>query len=71
MTCDTFDLACHFWTITGPVWTFVDTWFPLATFIAGLLIGGALGWRWVLALLTAGVAWLIYRFVERKRASEP
>lgn len=64
MTCGAIDIACHVGNamdaVFGPVWSFIDTWFPLGTFIAGLIIGGILGWRVVLATLTLGVSWLLY-----------
>lgn len=69
MTCGLIDLGCHFGTATAPVFAFINAWAWLGWFIAGLIVGGILGWRTVLGVLTVGVGiWLYDRF---KATPEP
>jgi hypothetical protein len=69
MTCSLLDLGCHFGSATAPVFAFINAWAWLGWFIAGLIIGGILGWRVVLAVLTLGVGYFLYdRF---KKGDEP
>jgi hypothetical protein len=69
MTCGLIDLACHFGGLTAPVFAFINAWAWLGWFVAGLIVGGVLGWRPVLAVLTLGVGYVLYeRF---KKAPEP
>ena len=69
MNCGLVDLACHFGGFAAPVFAFINAWAWLGWFVAGLIIGGVLGWRVVLAVLTLGVGYFLYdRF---KKAPEP
>lgn len=69
MTCSLIDLACHFGNATAPLVAFWNTWWPLGLFISGLIVGGILGWRVVLAVLTLGIGYFIYERV--KNVPEP
>jgi hypothetical protein len=64
MTCSLIDLPCHLSNAAAPIFTFWQTWDLLIVFVAGLLVGGFLGWRIVLAVLTLGIGFFIY---ERTR----
>ncbi len=67
--CGFLDIACYASSSFAPVWAFINAWAWLGWFVAGLLIGGILGWRPVLAILTIGIGvWLYDRF---KKAPEP
>jgi hypothetical protein len=54
------DLACHLGGLIAPLQAFWATWWPLGLFTVGLIIGGVLGWRVVLAVLTLGVGYFLY-----------
>jgi hypothetical protein len=69
MSCGIIDFACHFGSAAAPIFAFINAWAWLGWFVAGLIIGGVLGWRPVLAVLTLGIGYLLYeRF---KKAPEP
>ena len=69
MTCGFLDLACMAGSALAPIVAFINAWAWLGWFVAGLLIGGVLGWRPVLAVLTLGIGyWLYDRF---RKAPEP
>lgn len=54
------DLSCYIAGVTAPFFAFFNTWWPLGLFVLGLIIGGILGWRVVLAVLTLGVGYFLY-----------
>jgi hypothetical protein len=54
------DFACHVGGLIAPLQAFWATWWPLGLFTVGLIIGGILGWRVVLAVLTLGVGYFLY-----------
>ncbi len=60
MTCDLLDIGCHFTASLAPLFHWWQTWDVLIALIVGLLIGGFLGWRIVLAVLTLGIGLFIY-----------
>lgn len=61
--CGFLDLACMASGAFAPVFAFINAWAWLGWFLAGLIIGGILGWRPVLAVITLGVGiWLYDRF---------
>ena len=69
MTCGFLDVSCMFGNATAPIFAFINAWAWLGWFVAGLIIGGILGWRVVLAVLTLGIGYFLYdRF---KKADEP
>lgn len=68
MNCNLIDISCQITRYLDPafVWwanaiEFVQFWFPLATFIAGLVLGAYMGKKVVAAVLTLGIATLIWR----------
>jgi hypothetical protein len=60
MSCALLDFGCHVGSFLAPVQAFWATWWPLGLFVSGLIIGGILGWRVVLAVLTLGVGYFLY-----------
>ncbi len=60
------DLSCYIGSWTQPIVSFWQTWDWLAWFVAGLIIGGILGWRVVLAVLTLGIGYLLYDRMKPK-----
>lgn len=69
MNCELLNFGCHINTATAPLQAFWAAWWPLGLFVCGMIIGGILGWRVVLAVLTLGIGWLLYdRF---KPVAEP
>ena len=58
--CGLIDLACHAQGALAPFFAFWSAWWPLGLFVCGLIIGGILGWRVVLAVLTLGVGYFLY-----------
>jgi hypothetical protein len=66
MTCSLIDLPCHLANAAAPIFTFWQTWDLLIVFVVGLLVGGFLGWRIVLAILTLGAGLFIYDRVKKR-----
>ena len=60
MSCSLLDFGCHVSNFLAPVQAFWAAWWPLGLFVSGLIIGGILGWRVVLAVLTLGVGYFLY-----------
>jgi hypothetical protein len=60
MSCSLLDFGCHVGGFLAPLQAFWATWWPLGLFVSGLIIGGILGWRVVLAVLTLGVGYFLY-----------
>lgn len=60
MSCAILDVGCHVGGFLAPVQAFWAAWWPLGLFVSGLIIGGILGWRVVLAVLTLGVGYFLY-----------
>ena len=58
--CGLIDLACHAQGALAPFFAFWNAWWPLGLFVCGLIVGGILGWRVVLAVLTLGVGYFLY-----------
>ena len=58
--CSLIDIGCHVGTALAPVSAFWAAWWPLGLFVLGLIVGGILGWRVVLAVLTLGAGWFLY-----------
>ena len=69
MTCSLIDIGCHINTATAPLQAFWAAWWPLGLFVCGMIVGGILGWRVILAMLTLGVGYLIYDW--NKKAPDP
>lgn len=63
------DIGCYLAGMFAPVAAFWATWDLLIVFVAGLLIGGMMGWRMVLAIITLGIGYFIYERV--KNVPEP
>jgi hypothetical protein len=63
------DLACHVGGLIAPLQAFWAAWWPLGLFVLGLIIGGILGWRVVLAVLTLGIGYFLYD--KFRPAAEP
>jgi hypothetical protein len=55
-----FNIACHIGGAFAPLQAFWAAWWPLGLFVCGLIVGGILGWRVVLAVLTLGVGYFLY-----------
>ena len=63
------DVGCMIGGFLAPLQAFWAAWWPLGLFVLGLIVGGILGWRVVLAVLTLGVGFFLYdRF---RPVSEP
>lgn len=60
MNCGIIDFGCKIGNALAPLQAFWAAWWPLGLFVCGLIIGGILGWRVVLAVLTLGVGYFLY-----------
>lgn len=60
MNCGFLDVACMAQGALAPLFAFWNAWWPLGLFVCGLIIGGVLGWRVVLAVLTLGIGYFLY-----------
>jgi len=69
MSCGLVDIGCHVSTALAPAAALWAQWDWALAFVAGLIIGGILGWRVILAMLTLGVGYLIYD--RMKTAPDP
>jgi hypothetical protein len=63
------DLGCYVAGWFSPVVAFWQAWDWLCWFVAGLIIGGVLGWRVVPAVLALGIGYFLYD--RTRRHAEP
>lgn len=69
MTACGLDLRCYISDAFFPILSFWQSWDWLVWFVFGLIIGGILGWRVVLAVLTLGIGYFLYD--RMKKDGEP